>query len=88
MLQDLQEIFSKELEVHLHWVDNKRYTSQEKKEIKSCKIKTLLQRICANSRKIRDHPEKISIDESMIPYKGKTSRIRQFIANKPSSVGL
>ena len=72
----------------LHWVDNSKFSKEEKSKNKSYKIKTLLQKICKNSARIRSPPEVISIDESMIPYKGKTSRIRQYIKNKPNRWGF
>jgi hypothetical protein len=72
----------------LYWVENRRFSKEEKQNNKSYKIKTLLSKICANSSKIRTLPEIVSIDESMIPYKGKTSRIRQYITNKPTRWGF
>lgn len=87
MLVDFQEILFEKIKGALHWVDNKKFSKEDRMENKAYKIKSLLQRICKNSARVRFPPEIISIDESMIPYKGKTSRIRQYIANKPNRWG-
>ena len=51
--------------------------------MKSYKVKSLFEKISENSAKIHYSPRQISVDESMVPYKGKSSSILQYLPVKP-----
>ena len=72
----------------LHWENNHKYSKEEKKIQKSYKINSLFKLISENSSRIRYLPQFVSIDESIVPYKGKKSPIRQYLPLKPNRWGF
>ena len=71
---------------NLHFVDNNAVSSNEK-ESKLWKIDPILQVL---RRKCNDLPvqQHNSVDEMMVAYKGKTSKIRQYLPKKPKNGAL
>ena len=76
-----------EILAHLHFVDNLTATEEQKKSDKLWKIRPWLTKFRENCLKLL--PEEFnSIDEQMVPFKGKFSGIKQYMRNKPRKWGF
>ncbi|KAI8792109.1 piggyBac transposable element-derived protein 3 [Biomphalaria glabrata] len=71
---------------NLHFVNNNLATNEEKSD-KLWKIRPWLKLFRNNCLKVIAH-ENNSIDEMMIPFKGKFSKLKQFIKGKPHPWGI
>ncbi|KAG1674650.1 PiggyBac transposable element-derived protein 3 [Nymphon striatum] len=70
----------------LHFANNTSATDEEKRD-KVWKIRPWLDKFRTNC--LKTEPEEFnSVDEIMVPFKGKFSSIRQYIKNKPHKWGL
>lgn len=70
----------------IHLVDNQQVSEEEKTD-KLWKINPWLQKLRRNCLKVVPE-EHNSIDEMMIPFKGKFSKIKQYIKGKPHPWGI
>jgi len=52
------------------------------------KVRWLVDDICSNFQALWSPNQQVSVDESMVMYKGKYSPIRQYMPNKPVRFGL
>ena len=72
---------------HLHFVNNLSATEDQTQGDKLWKIRPWLTKVRENCLKLV--PEEFnSIDEQMVPFKGKISSIKQYLRNKPHKWGF
>lgn len=66
----------------LHFNNNETIPPRDDPMYKLHKISPIVDRLCASFRRFYVPHQSISVDESMIGYKGKTPHLRQFMPNK------